>query len=370
MKIDQLQMAQAGFFDRFAFGSGRTNFTIVANLLNVMKEYHDQPSTDLTQFRDRFHDLTGKFKDIEENEISRQDFLENSHFVMRLICRLANFIFGFTFTAAPTIKEFNEQLEHLARGESKWGLKAGSTMIDGKTYDVHAMPYLNIMSWVNGGEDIAEIYADNTRFIVLNEEKKRIGEMNIRREYEHTNGDYDHEGRAKGKDITERYLNIEWMEDYKQGEKTRAVMRVLTQVAMEIFQRDKDLRLDLRTTHDTSYVQVQAGFDAVSRDHDKAEDIKIMLGNSGIEKTEYPPYKDEGVYDFQMFKRDNPNSGNTAFYTKAQDGTETDVKILGAWRSEWAGQDKTTWESVISASPILDGEGPVFPEYWNHDPMN
>lgn len=358
------QFNNAGFFERVVFASGRNHFKLHDKVQKLLTDWPAQPCDNLTTLRDRLHVLIDSYRQLNEGEQLRQEALKSCFMLTRLVCRVANWIFSRFFGPVITLTDCNQKVERLVRGPSDFGIKLGETAIEGKKYQVHAMPLMGI---AYGDNKLIENWGhEQTSFVVVND-SQTVASLSICRLYKKPGKSGVFESRATS-DMTERYLEVQWIKDETRIDKTRAAMRVITQVVMEIFQRDKDLRLDLTSGHDNGFVLVQAGFNFVNQDQ-KTEDIKKQLIASGIDRPEYPEYRDVGGFTMQILKRSAVVPHVTHFYTKDQHQVETPVAVMGSWRSEWKGQGKDTWESIISSSPILDGQGPVLPEFWNHDPL-
>ncbi|MBA3238152.1 MAG: hypothetical protein H0T62_07385 [Parachlamydiaceae bacterium] len=86
----------------------------------------------------------------------------------------------------------------------------------------------------------------------------------------------------------------------------RPILRLLTQIAVEVFSCEPEVRLAVDSVHANGYVFAAAGFRTEINDSKDTRILdEIREARNQEEKMLFPPYKDLSSYDVYMYKMDN-----------------------------------------------------------------
>ncbi len=332
----------AGFIEKFRYACDRQTNSDLSLKFNALAqaEINTGAPTNLTELRDRITPVRTKFAEIISNEKNRQDFINNSFFVVRQIYRLANWILGLykSYVPNPTYTELDRVIKIIDPGS---GIKVGVSEIGGKTYSVFAKFY----KFLNNEFKNISFFSF---FLVEEDNQKRLGEMRV--------------------SLSEKKcISISSMKSFQKKleetakENSPTVLHIMTQVAIEIFYRSTSAKMEITT-------QPESNHGCIRISEEENIDPKLLLKNAGFDQSALESHSKRlnQSFIFSMSKRPAlEGNSQTVFYTKSPDGLERDVLVKKDWRSDWENESREhqrSWESVIAHKPILNGAGPVLPE--------
>ncbi len=143
----------------------------------------------------------------------------------------------------------------------------------------------------------------------------------------------------------------------------RPILRLLTQIAVEVFRCEPEVRLAVDSVHANGYVFATAGFRTEQNDSkDNRVLDEIRKARNQQEKKVFPPYKDLSSYDVYMHKMDNYEE--TKFISKNQN-----QEIHPALVDFVLDAHPITWEKQIENNRLLQdqGNGPILPKFIRKD---
>jgi len=153
----------------------------------------------------------------------------------------------------------------------------------------------------------------------------------------------------------EYFENPELQQDMTNGD--RPIMRLLTQIAVEVFQLEKDKRLEITSNHCHADVYVAGGF---SKSYSSSNYLKNRLQKARDNNRLFPAYKD--LTSFEVYLEKSPSNPLTHFVTKNSENEEQPAMVDFDFD-----HPPITWEEQIAKNRLLPEKGPILPKFFIDD---
>lgn len=237
-------------------------------------------------------------------------------------------------------------------------------------FNAEEIPLAETTTSVNGKQIPVVIFAKFSKtiygtpatiFKVKNKStQENLAYIEIVRTYKQKGGNYYPENRCKS-ERESGSLRVEMFRGEYKYIDDQAIICLLTQIAMEVFSLEPDVRLEGCSVHSQGYVYEAAGFRSPYSSNDLyLDEIKAARA----EKRLFPTYKDLTMLTFYIHKWLN-FSGGTKFANKSDDGRT----MCPAMVDFELNSDPLTWEEYIEKNRIFQNlkKGPILPKFINRD---
>lgn len=162
--------------------------------------------------------------------------------------------------------------------------------------------------------------------------------------------------------LRNRALSIDYIEVgkvWKTSDGDRPILRLLTQLAVEILQLESDKQLEIGSNRSDAHVYFAGGFSDL---HNPQRDDKVkgaILQARAAHKL-FPDSKDLGSFTVYLSK----STSNPATQFVIQDKNEQEQPAMVDFA---LGKDPITWEKYIQAHRLLPEKGPILPRFFYQD---
>jgi hypothetical protein len=158
-------------------------------------------------------------------------------------------------------------------------------------------------------------------------------------------------------------LVIEDIRDDFDHANSMLMLRLLTQIAVEIFQRETDTQLNFNTIYNQRYVLLSGGFSGGMAEDDTEELAKVAEARANNDL--FPDNEDLGGRIVSISKLPIEQEG-THLVSKKRNKDRQRI-INPALVDFELGVAPITWEAQIQKKPLLNGTGPILPKYMWRD---
>jgi hypothetical protein len=184
------------------------------------------------------------------------------------------------------------------------------------------------------------------------------------------NGSYDpmyfeymhNPGKAVGV-LRNRALSIDYIEvrnEWKTSDGDRPILRLLTQLAVEILQHESDKQLEIGSNRSDAHVYFAGGFSDLHHNLQKVDKVKRAILQAREAHKLFPDPKD--LSSFTVYLGKSPSNPFTQFVTVDEKDQEQPAKVDFA-----LGKDPITWEKYIQTHRLLPEKGPILPRFFYQD---
>ncbi len=200
-----------------------------------------------------------------------------------------------------------------------------------------------------------------------------LGFFGIERKWTHikpdgnSNRDYSEGVVNVGKDVgtlenprlyIQYFENRHFAQDSTNGD--RPIMRLLTQIAVEIFQLEADNTLEIGSNHCDADVYFAGGFaDLYSNKNDRIKrDIQAARDGNKL----FPAIANRNLSGFDVYLRKSSNNSLSQFVTRNEKDQEQPAMVDFDFD-----HPPITWEAQIAKNRLLPEKGPILPKFFLHD---
>lgn len=160
-------------------------------------------------------------------------------------------------------------------------------------------------------------------------------------------------------------LYIQYFENNRFGQDStngdRPIMRLLTQIAVEIFQLEAVNALEIGSNRSDADVYFAGGF-ASSYGGGRANRIKPDIQKAREENKLFPAIAARNLGGFDVYIGKSPSNPLTHFVTKNEKDQEQPAMVDFDFD-----HPPITWEEQIKAHRLLPEKGPILPKFFVHD---
>jgi hypothetical protein len=153
--------------------------------------------------------------------------------------------------------------------------------------------------------------------------------------------------------------NPELQQDSTNGD--RPIMRLFTQIAVEIFQLEANRTLEIRSNPRDADVYVAGGF-AMLNPGLSENRIKHALQKARQENQLFPAIVEHGAFEFSVYLGKSSTNARTQFVTTNEKGQEQPAMVDFDFD-----HPPITWEEQIAKNRLLPEKGPILPKFFIHD---
>lgn len=258
------------------------------------------------------------------------------------------------------------QCPHCSLGWRKFNnekvVKFGETTI---TFEGEEIPV--VVEAKFGFNSYRDDFSGDIHFCVMDTYRNNVlGKVKFIRKYKDENGSYNSEDTISKNPILTREngrFTLEFEDQLRRDELNGdcPIMRVLLQIAMEIFSYEPEVELDIENRFAKGFAYEAAGFRSYSDEKHNflLEEIKKHRNNGKV----LPPDRNLKSYHVWMYKMNDSGMG-TKFVNKSQDGLISPALVDFELNAA-----PITWEEQIEKNRILKNHpgGPVLPQYIQRD---